>query len=259
MRVLKYIRTLVHRLVEPELDSPPPPSTNNIFRMRDAFRHYLSGSGLEVGALHCPLDIAGLPIAKIRYVDRMTEDELNKTYPELNGQPLVHVDIVDDGELLTTIPDSSIDFIIGNHFLEHTRNPIGTIKNWLMKLTQGGVLFLTIPDQRHTFDIHRTLTPLEHIVEDYQCDVTERNKRDRQHFWEWATYVDNTPDDLLNSRVEFLERINYSIHFHTFRLQSFLRVLKYMEDEIHAPFEIKAYADVLAESDEFLVILSRSE
>jgi SAM-dependent methyltransferase len=237
-------------------DALPPPLVINPVLMRDAFRHYLTGSGVEVGALHNPLDISELAITSIRYVDRLPEDELTKLYPELEGQPLVHVDIVDDAERLATIPDASVDFIIGNHFLEHTRNPIGTIHNWLKKLAPGGVLFLAIPDQRYTFDVSRTLTPLEHIVEDYQCDPADREKRDHQHFLDWSTYVYNLSGEAAIDSARYLEGIDYSIHFHTFRLQSFLGLLKYMEDELHIPLEIKACADVSTGGNEFLVILS---
>jgi predicted SAM-dependent methyltransferase len=235
--------------------SPLPPLINPTL-LRNAFRNYLKGSGLEIGALHNPLDVSDLAITEIRYVDRMTEAELAKQYPELEGQPLVHVDIIDDGELLNTIPNASVDFIIGNHFLEHTRNPIGTIENWLRKLTPQGVLFLAIPDQRFTFDECRALTPVEHLVEDYLCDLPDRQQRDHQHFWEWATYIYKIPEEIAHRHADYLEEINYSIHFHTFRLQSFLMVLQYMQAELHVPFELKACADVLAGGNEFLVILS---
>jgi SAM-dependent methyltransferase len=240
----------------PTTEAAPPPPLNEPVLLRTAFRNYLTGNGLEIGALHNPLDISGLSISSIRYVDRMVEEELLKQYPELEGQPLVHVDVVDDGELLSTIPDGSVDFIIGNHFLEHTRNPIGTLESWLKKLTPHGVLFLAIPDKRFTFDECRPLSALEHIVEDYQCALAERTQRDHQHFWEWATYIYKIPEELSHRHADYLEEINYSIHFHTFTLQSFLGILKYMQDELHIPFELKACADLLAGGNEFLLILS---
>lgn len=240
----------------PEDGSAPPPPVLNPVLLRDAFRHYLIGNGIEVGALHNPLDISGLAISRISYVDRLPENELIAFYPELEGQPLVHVDIVDDGEVLATIPDGSLDFIIGNHFLEHTRNPIGTIEHWLTKLAPNGILFLAIPDQRFTFDVHRPPTLLEHMVEDYRCSPRQRKKRDHQHFWEWSAYVNEMTGDAADARTAYLEGIDYSIHFHTFRLQSFLKMLRYMEDKLHIPFELKACADVSAGGNEFLVILS---
>ena len=42
----------------------------------------------------------------VRYVDRMEVADLQKHYPELAGQELVDVDIVDDGETLLSQADS---------------------------------------------------------------------------------------------------------------------------------------------------------
>ena len=71
---------------------------------------FLAGEGLEIGALHQPL--ATPPQATARYVDRMSVDDLRAEYPELAGWDLTDVDVIDNGELLETIPDESQDFII---------------------------------------------------------------------------------------------------------------------------------------------------
>src|SRR5687768_15644014 len=81
-------------------------------------RQYLRGAGLEVGALHHPLPAPAA--ARVRYVDRMSVPDLRKHYPDLAAEPLVPVDVVDDGERLATVPDGLQDFLIANHFLEHT-------------------------------------------------------------------------------------------------------------------------------------------
>ena len=65
----------------------------------------------------------------VRYVDRMWTDELRREYPELANWDLTQVDVVDDGEKLATIADESQDFIVANHFLEHTEDPVGTIEH----------------------------------------------------------------------------------------------------------------------------------
>ena len=62
---------------------------------------FLRGGGIEIGALHLPMV---LPTGvSVRYVDRMTLPELRAHYPELEGCDLAPVDVVDDGELLSTI------------------------------------------------------------------------------------------------------------------------------------------------------------
>src|SRR5262245_59573174 len=86
---------------------------------------YLSGDGLEIGALNAPLVVP--PGARVTYVDRMPIEELRRQYPELIDQELTPVDVVDDGERLLQFAPGSQNFIIANHFLEHTQDPIGTL------------------------------------------------------------------------------------------------------------------------------------
>ncbi|MEJ7767735.1 MAG: hypothetical protein WKF89_07975 [Chitinophagaceae bacterium] len=43
-------------------------------------------------------------------------------YPELKDLNLVPVDYLADGELLESVADTSQDFVITNHFLEHCQN-----------------------------------------------------------------------------------------------------------------------------------------
>lgn len=224
---------------------------------REALRHYIQGSGIEIGALHRPLDISGLPVTEIRYVDRRSAEDLYRTYPELQAYQLTNVDIVDDGETLAKIAGESVDFIIANHFIEHTRDPIRTLENWLRKLRKGGVIFLTVPDKGATFDRERPLTTLFHLIEDYQSTPAQCQERDRQHFVEWATFIDKLPPEQIKERVDFLLEIDYSIHFHTFTLHSFLGIVEYMAKEMGLPFQLIACADTLRQGDEFIIVLKR--
>src|SRR5438094_350863 len=88
---------------------------------------YLKGEGIEIGALHSPLQVP--PSVCVKYVDRMTVPDLRKQYPELDGLELVNTDIIDDGERLDSIQDSTQDFVIANHFIEHCQNPMLALSN----------------------------------------------------------------------------------------------------------------------------------
>jgi len=231
------------------------PSPSDRVHIRKSLRSYLAGHGIEIGALHNPLDISGLSVTSIKFVDRMSSDELQKHYPELRDVTLVPVDIIDNGEVLETIEPDSLDFIIANHFIEHARNPMGTIRNWLSKLRRGGTIFMAVPDKYHTFDRDRELTPLEHMIADFRSDPAERLCDDRQHFVEWATRVNKVPANDVELRVKHLMAMDYSIHFHTFTLESFLDMLHYVKHECQFPFAIKACAD---NADEFVVVLARA-
>ena len=86
-------------------------------------RRYLGGEGIEIGALLLPLKVPRA--ARVRYVDRYTLAGLREHCPELAAYTLVDPDIVDDGEVLTTLTDGSQDFVIANHVSEHTQDPVG--------------------------------------------------------------------------------------------------------------------------------------
>ncbi len=227
-------------------------------KITDALKYYINGSGIEVGPLHRPFNLKGLPITNIQYVDCLSEDELRIKYPELSDCKLTRIDIVDDGEKLSKISEESLDFIIAKNFIEHARNPIGTIESWLSKLRKGGTIFMVVPDKRRIFDKKRPLTKLEHFIEDYNLCENERRIRDREHFWEWSTLVAKVPEWQVKEYTGRLIDRDFSIHFHTFTLQTFLELVHYLKNEMSFPIEITACADTLRDGHEFVVVLSRS-
>ena len=113
-------------------------------------------------------------------------------------------DVVDDGEQLLTFPDSSLDFVIANHMLEHCENPLGTIRSHLAKLNSGGVLFYTIPDMRFFLDRTREPTSFEHL----QMDDLEGVHRSRfTHYLEWArTWCGKVNETECEAEAKILEK-----------------------------------------------------
>jgi len=170
---------------------------------------YLSGLGIEIGALHNPLKLPAAATA--RYVDRLSVPELREQYPELASEELVNVDILADGELLETISDSSQDFVIANHFVEHCQDPIGAVLNMLRVLKPTGILYLALPDKRCCFDSDRPVTPLEHLMRDH-LEGPEWSRRG--HFEEWARLVNKKAEAEVEQEVARLMGMNYSIHYH---------------------------------------------
>ena len=171
---------------------------------------YLSGSGIEIGALHNPLQVP--PSAKVKYVDRLPIAQLREQYPELNDKELVEVDILDDGERLSTIRDASQDFVIANHFVEHSQDPIGAVLNMLRVIKPCGRLYLAIPDKRCCFDSDRPVTSLAHLLRDH-AEGPEWSRA--RHFEEWARLVNKAGDEVaVKKEADDLRRMNYSIHFH---------------------------------------------
>src|SRR4029450_390787 len=151
---------------------------------------YLRGHGIEIGALHAPTELP--PGASVRYVDFRTIDELQAQYPKMEGERLVPVDVVDDGETLTSFADHSVDFLISNHMREHCENPLGAMRTHLRKVRSGGWLFYALPDRRVGFDNGRPITPFDHLV----ADDRDGGAASRfGHYVEWAKCVRGITDE----------------------------------------------------------------
>jgi predicted SAM-dependent methyltransferase len=225
--------------------------TPEYLKARNVFAaSYLTGEGLEIGPLHQPMPMPDG--AKVRYADRMHTADLRREYPELADWDLVEVDVVDDGEKLATIAAESQDFIIANHFLEHTEDPIGTILTHLSKVKPGGVLFYAIPDKRYSFDYRRPATPLEHVVADHE-QGPERSRREHYEDWARLVLVDEGTTDWAKRATE-LEEVAYSIHMHVWTQAEFLRLVLAIREMNDDAFDIEASAH---RGIEFIVVLRK--
>jgi SAM-dependent methyltransferase len=142
---------------------------NNVTN-RSVYSFYLSGEGVEIGALAWPLSLPGH--VRCRYVDLLPTEDLKRIYKDYRDL-IIPVDIIDNGETLESLSEDSQDFIIANHFLEHVVNVIRTLKRWYEVLKADGILFLSVPDRRFTADQVRQRTPHKHLFDEFKQNVTE--------------------------------------------------------------------------------------
>ena len=199
---------------------------------------YLAGDGIEIGALHRPLPLSAA--ARVKYVDRLDLPGLRHNYPELKNFPFVPVDIIADGEILARLPDGQLDFIIASHVLEHTENPLGTIRNHLRKLRPGGWIYYGVPCRECGFDINRPLTTFEHLVQD---DVLGPATSRWDHYLEYSRLVHKIDDpEAAQADARHLMNAKYSIHFHVWNLESFEPFLRRAQVHLKIPFMIDYYA-----------------
>jgi SAM-dependent methyltransferase len=222
--------------------STPP----NWLRTRDdlAFR-YLRGDGIEIGAAYRPLRVPGA--ARVRYVDHASEAELREIYPDY-GVPVVEPDVVDEAERLARFEDESLDFVIANHLLEHVEDPIEALLNFLRVLRPGGIVFLTLPDARHSFDGERERTTVEHLLRDHR-DGPQVSRR--EHFEEIARTVDCVPEHLVAQRADEIAADPQRHHFHVWELETFVALLL----ALRLPADLET---VQATDFEFAVVLRKN-
>jgi len=206
-------------------------------RRREALAsRWLRGDGIEIGALNYPLRMQSS--CRVTYVDRLHVEELSRHYPELARESLVDVELIDDGECLSTFPQDSQDFVIANHFLEHCENPIGALGSWLRVLRPGGLAYFAVPDKRLTFDYRRPPTPWEHFLR----DLHEGPSWSREgHYREWLEFANDTPPSEVAVRVQAFMESCYSIHFHVWTPRTLRDFLGRCQGEIGLPFTLSDF------------------
>jgi SAM-dependent methyltransferase len=173
---------------------------------------HLQGNGIEIGALYRPQQLPSR--CTVRYVDRLSTQQLRTEYAELAAYDLVDVDIVDDGQTLRSFADESEDFIVANHFLEHCEDAIGTLINLFRVVRTGGHVLLTLPNKRGTSDAPRTPTTVDHFIADH-LDGGAASRH--EHVVDWVRHVEGLYEsEHVALRIRDLERSPESIHFHVF-------------------------------------------
>jgi hypothetical protein len=93
---------------------------------------------------------------------------------------------------------------------------------WLRVLRPEGILFMAVPDKRHTFDRNRMVTSLEHLIRDHR-QGPEWSRRD--HFREWARLAERVLEAEIEERVDHLMATDHSIHFHVWTEIELLELL----------------------------------
>jgi SAM-dependent methyltransferase len=201
-----------------------PDGVTSSLDMREYMSSQLRGTGLEIGAgaspFPAPLD------CRVLYGDQYTYRELvAAAYPGQEVSDIVVPDVRTNFDTFDGISDESLDFIIGCHVIEHTRNPIAAIRGAYRKLSKGGKLVLVVPDKERTFDRERPVTSLAHLIQDYQDPDNERDFQHYQEFYELAFPVPESHRAEVTAR-RYQE--NYSIHFHVWNYEAFRELIDYI-------------------------------
>jgi SAM-dependent methyltransferase len=89
---------------------------------------YFRGDGIDVGGGIDSLALCRELFPLIRHMF---------TYEQEHG----------DAQLLANVADGSFDFLYSSHCLEHLRDPVEALRNWLRAVKPGGHLVVDVPDE----------------------------------------------------------------------------------------------------------------
>src|ERR1700722_5833576 len=150
------------------------------------------------------------------------------------------------------LPDGGYDFVLSSHMLEHSANPLRALREWLRLLKPGGTLFLVLPHREGTFDHRRPVTPLKHLVEDFERQIGED---DLTHLPEILELHDLRRDPEAGGFAAFKARSernreNRGLHHHVFDTRLAVELLDHLGVQIRAvestfPFHIATLAQRL--------------
>jgi predicted SAM-dependent methyltransferase len=159
----------------------------------------------------------------------MSAGEIAALFPELEGYSIIETDILCDVQHkgLEIFGDETLDFVIASHLIEHLPNPLGFLKECQRVLRANGILYLVVPDKNHTFDRARDVTPLAHLVEDFNRDTREVDER---HLEDWLRHVRGTtvPEDPAEKQRVFEWELKRTIHTHVWTWEGVVEFVRHL-------------------------------
>lgn len=216
-----------------------------------------SKSGLEIGGPSWIfMDYNAIPVYKsIKSLDNCNfssntiwEGEIKNDKPFVFYKGKTGKQYIAEATDLSFIKDEAYEFIISSHCLEHTANPLKALKEWIRVIKKGGAILIVLPNKKITFDHKRPTTTFDHLVSDYNSNMSEK---DMTHFDEVIALHDLSMDVKAGTVDQFRERSlkNYEIramHHHVFDIRLMVEMLKFFNVEV-----------LLTDSEEDLVILGK--
>ncbi len=132
-----------------------------------------------------------------------------------------------DGTALN-IPNQ-YECLLSSHCLEHIANPIRALLEWKRTLVDDGFLLMLLPHKEATFDWRRPVTPLQHMIGDFEMGTAED---DSTHFDEILKLHDmsKTPQYTAETFRErcFANNSYRAMHQHVFITESALALIDHV-------------------------------
>ncbi|MBF0320848.1 MAG: methyltransferase domain-containing protein [Nitrospirae bacterium] len=224
---------------------------------RNAAYSLLNGSGLEIGALHCPA-VLDKTKCSVKYLDIHDSQTLRKHFPEVDTSLFVEPDFIGDINMKSAaeITNEAFDFIILNHVLEHVANPIRVFINVWSALKHGGMFVLSVPDKDYTFDKDRQLTHFTHLLADYYLEV------DSPVDDHYVDFLQHVHPETFQSKEAFLSAIKNvrkrNEHVHVWSCRTFKEHLMKIIELFSIGAEIVVESNASDNKIEYLAVLKKS-
>lgn len=138
------------------------------------------------------------------------------------------VDYVTDAANLFFVAEESLDFICSSHLLEHLANPLKAIVEWKRVIKEGGIIYVGVPDKRHTFDHKRDRTPLSHLIEDFEKDIGQADKTHVSEFLEKFDESNPCCDSSEQRRENVRNDPESQVHHHVWIADDVKEIFEYM-------------------------------
>jgi hypothetical protein len=230
---------------------------------------------LEVGAFDNPT-VRGSDGFTVRYADIKTTQSLRRQWgnkPGRDPERFVEVDHVVRRGVLSPFVLESFDLVIACQVLQLVPDPIGWLVDLARVCTPDAAVFLTLPDQRYTFDYYKQPTDLVGLVRAHETRKTEPDAYDVARMRYLHTHVDVAalhdgqappPPVKPASFRALLEEARHAValgaepHCHFFTSDSFMAIADELHRSHYVPWTAKRVADVEPGSNEFAVLLHRT-
>ncbi|HYM98274.1 MAG TPA: class I SAM-dependent methyltransferase, partial [Aestuariivirgaceae bacterium] len=129
-------------------------------RRNEFFRNSFNAKNskiIEIGAFDNPTFLKEENY-DVNYLDYFSKEELiamHKNNTKRNFDNVVEVDHVVKSSKIAETVGCNFDVVVANHVIEHIPNLVGWFRQISRLLSLDGVLLLSVPDKRYTFDYFR--------------------------------------------------------------------------------------------------------
>ena len=247
-------------------------------------RQILSAAGirkprvaLEIGAFDNPT-VRSRDGFVVRYADYFSSDELRDKHagnPRRDPSRIVEVDHVVKGPRLSPFIGEEMDLVLANHVVEHVPDPIGWLVDIASFCAARANIFLSVPDQRFTFDYFKQPTDVGSLVRSHEegkdrpdaYDVARMRhlhvKVDALALWSEGA-VPTCPDAGRPTYRQILELARreadagyVDVHCTYYTAESFIRVFEELHRSGYVPWRPRLLGGVERGGNEFHVLLTK--